>query len=76
MDASKPWYSSVTVWGGILAVLAPTIGSLLKYNFTSDDINQAANALSLLGAGIGGVIAIIGRFKASKSVTLTKQAST
>lgn len=58
---TKDWYASSTVWGGILAVVAPIAGSLLHREIDSDLINQLSVAL----AAIGGVVAIIGRMRAT-----------
>lgn len=75
-NGTKDWYASYTVWGGILAALAPVVGTILHQDIPSDLITQTATAL----ATIGGIIAIIGRMRASTSIqggpTKVQQAKT
>lgn len=59
MNETKPWYTSITVWGGLLAVLSPAIRAL----GWEMDVQQTADALSSLGAVIGGAAAVWGRVR-------------
>lgn len=75
MDASKPWYQSSGVWGGVVAVVAPVAG-FFGYTVTADDAKAIADGVTQLivaGSGIasiaGGVIAIVGRVRASKKIS-------
>jgi len=74
MDAVKPWYQSSGVWGGLLAVIAPVAG-YFGYSFTAEDAQAVADGLTqliVLGSGVasiaGGLIAIVGRVRASKKI--------
>ena len=68
---SKPWYQSKTMWGAILAILAPVIGQLLHHSFSDTDIQSGADAFAAIGSGIGGIVAIYGRTKATTAITAT-----
>lgn len=68
MDGVKGALSSKGVWGGILAVVAPLIGYIFHINVTDMDTQQLADLLSSLAAGIGGIVAIIGRITATKRI--------
>ena len=64
---TKSLLSSRGVWGGIIAVLAGLLG-LLGYDVDADMKGQAVELFSGVGAGIGGVIAIVGRVLATKKI--------
>jgi len=64
---SKPWYTSTTVWGGIIAAASPLIGVIFHVNLASESA-AIADALAALGAGIGGLIAVYGRTKATTTI--------
>ena len=64
---SKPWYASTTVWGGIIAAVSPLIGVIFHVNLASE-ATAISDALAALGAGIGGLIAVYGRTKASTTI--------
>lgn len=57
----KPWYASKTIWGGIIAAAAPFIGLALHFQIDPDLAQAVAAAL----ASVGGVVAIVGRVKAT-----------
>ena len=61
MNEQKPWYKSMTVWGGIVGlagVIAP------KY---ATAISQTA---SDAGVVVGAILSILGRFRANKEITV------
>ena len=68
MDGSKAWYASSGVWGGVLAVAAPVASLVLKVSIGGDDIALAAEALAAIGGGVGGLLAIYGRLKATHRI--------
>ena len=68
MDGSKAWYASSGVWGGVLAVAAPIAGVVLKVSIGGDEIALAAEALAAIGGGVGGLLAIYGRVKATQRI--------
>ncbi|MGR3484049.1 MAG: hypothetical protein ACU0BF_01780 [Paracoccaceae bacterium] len=67
--SSKSPLASRTVWGGIVAIVAGGVG-LLGYTMTPGDAAQLTDGLTSIGATIGGFVAIYGRVKATKRVTL------
>ena len=75
MDQSKPWFSSVTIWGAILAIALPPLGKLLHITFTSDQASQLASLLAqagdqlqILGPLVGGFMAWFGRVRATTQI--------
>lgn len=68
MFGSKAWYASSGVWGGVLAVAAPIASVVLKVSIGGDDIALAAEALAEIGGGVGGLVAIVGRLKATRRI--------
>jgi len=76
---SKPWYTSKTVWGGIVTIAAGAAGTFFGIHATNGDINQVVDNLTTLGeaasmivGAVGGLIAVYGRFKATMPVHVTK----
>lgn len=69
---SEPWYQSRVMWGSIIAIAAPIAAPLISLiigeTVTIDADEQAAiaSALAAVGAGMGGLWAIYGRFAAKK----------
>lgn len=68
MNDVKSALASKTVWGGILAVVAPIAGHFLHVSITDVDTQQLADILSGLVTAIGGVLAIVGRIVATKAI--------
>lgn len=69
MGQTKDWYASTTVWGGIIAAVAPLVGLLIHQQISSATVQALATDLADLGAGIGGIIAIIGRMRATTTIS-------
>jgi hypothetical protein len=69
MNDTKDWYASTGVWGGILAAGAPLLGTMLHQEIPSDLVTQ----LAALFAAVGGVIAIIGRMRATTMIQSSKK---
>lgn len=67
LTGTKSKKSSLTLWGGALAVFAP-LGALLGYNVTDGDTSELINSIALAASGLGGVVAVIGRVRATKQV--------
>lgn len=67
MDDTKKWWESTGVWGGVVAFLVAVV-PLFGYQINLSD-KDALEGL-ILGAvgGIGGIIAIIGRVRASSRI--------
>ena len=67
MDDFKSLFASRTFWGGVIAVLAGVLG-FFGYELGGPDQAALIEAGSAIAASVGGVIAIIGRIKASKKI--------
>ena len=74
MWGEKQWWQSSGVWGGLIAVIAPVAG-YFGYTVTADDAKALADGVTqviVAGSGVasmvGGVIAIVGRIRASKVI--------
>ena len=67
MEDNKSWWASKTVWGGVIALLAGILG-LFGYQLLPDDQTALVDGGVSLAALVGGLIAIWGRVKASKTV--------
>lgn len=64
---TKKWYESKTIWGGIIALLAAAAGAL-GYALDADTQASIVDLVTVIGTAMGGLIAIVGRVKASKKV--------
>lgn len=62
MDGTKTFLASKTFWGGLIAVLGAAAG---LFGFSPEQLPSADEIVAI----IGGVIAIIGRFTATKTIT-------
>ena len=64
----KPWWQSVGIWGGIISIFAP-VAAAIGTRMTEADASELAVQLAAVGAAVGGIIAIIGRVRASGVIT-------
>ena len=64
----KEWWKSKTIWGGIVALLSGIAG-VFGYTLLPGDQAALVDGGALLAGSIGGLIAIWGRVKASKSLS-------
>ena len=74
MEDQKPFYASTTIWGAGVAVLAGAAG-FFGYAITpadqaalSDSIAQVVTLGSSVAATVGGLLAIWGRVRVSKTI--------
>ena len=67
MDNSKPWYASTTIWGGVIA-LAASVASMFGHSVSAADQATLMSGVVQVAGGIGGVVAIIGRLVAKKTI--------
>ena len=67
VEPAKPWYTSTAVWGGIIAALSG-VGAAYGLTLSTEDAAELANALAAVGAGIGGILAVVGRVKATRQI--------
>lgn len=69
MDGTKSPLKSLTIGGGITAIIG-VAAAKFGYTVTPDDLAQLTNDLGLLAAAAGGLMAIIGRIRATKQVVI------
>ena len=67
MNNFKGMLSSKGVWGGLIVVLSALLG-MFGYQIGLEDQQALVDAVSQLGAIIGGVLAIYGRITATKRI--------
>ena len=67
MDDFKSIFISKTFWGGAIAVIAGVLG-FFGYQIGGADQGALIEQGATIAASIGGLIAIIGRVKASKLI--------
>ena len=67
MDETKSWYMSKSVWGGLVAVAAAGLAAF-GYTVGADEQSALTDIVVAVAGGIGGLIAIVGRVKATKQV--------
>lgn len=60
MEDDKPWYYSRTIWGALIAVIAPVMAVFDLPLSPSLQSELAENIVLFIGA-IGGVVALLGR---------------
>jgi hypothetical protein len=66
-DDPKPALTSRAVWGGVVAILAGGAG-LLGYAVSPEDAGALTDLISSGAAVIGGMLAIIGRIRATRRI--------
>ena len=67
MDDIKSIFASKTFWGGLIAVAAGILG-FFGYQIGGADQAAIIETVTAVAASVGGLIAIIGRIKASKLI--------
>ena len=67
MNNFKGVLASKGVWGGLIVVLSALLG-MFGYQIGLEDQQALVDAVSQLGAMIGGVLAIYGRITATKRI--------
>ncbi len=67
MDEFKSILASKTFWGGLIALVAGILGF---FGYQLGGVDQAAivETVTAVAASVGGLIAIVGRIKASKLI--------
>lgn len=68
MSDTQPWYTSKTIWAGILGIVVPAIGLLLHVSVTDSQVQEIAGDAALIGGAVTGLAAIYGRVKATKVI--------
>ena len=67
MPGIKPWYQSKTVWGSLVAIAAAVLGVWDVRVDAADQARLVELIVQALGAA-GGLVALIGRFSASRRI--------
>ncbi len=67
MTEMKPWYTSKTIWGSLIAVSA-TAGSALGYDVDSQSQNQLADVALQIATVAGSLFAVFGRLSATSAI--------
>lgn len=64
---SKFWWQSRAVWGGVIAIVAG-IGPLVGVVLEPDTQDALIEGLTGLFAAVGGLLALVGRLRASTTI--------
>ena len=65
-NQTKSWWSSTTIWGGLVAIVAGIGGAVgLDAAGLATDLNELVAGVV---AAVGGIVSIIGRFRARKQI--------
>ena len=67
MTDTKSFLASTTIWGGLIAMIAAGLG-FFGYSFGAEDQALTVEWATSLAGMIGGLIAIVGRVRASKRI--------
>jgi protein-S-isoprenylcysteine O-methyltransferase Ste14 len=67
MEQTKSIFSSKTVWGGVLVVVA-AIAGMFGYTISADDQASLAGTIENIVLAVGGLLAIWGRITATKRI--------
>ncbi|WP_417417477.1 hypothetical protein [Hoeflea sp.] len=67
MTDMKPWWQSKTLWGAVVTIVSAVLG-LTGLDIAEADREALTGLLTSLGAGLGGVIAIMGRIRARNRI--------
>lgn len=67
MDNIKSWYQSKTVWGALIAVLAPLL-HVVGLNLPTGIEEELAEGLVTVAGGVGGLVALYGRLSANSII--------
>lgn len=68
MNDTKPWYASIGAWGSIIAAICGALALVRNIQINPADQQDAATQCAALGAAISGVVALIGRLRAKKTI--------
>lgn len=67
MDDMKAWYQSKTIWGALIAVLAPLL-QVVGLNLPGGFESALAEGLVTIAGGVGGLVALYGRLAATSAI--------
>lgn len=63
---NEPWYQSRVTWGAIIAAASPIVGQIVGHQFSVEEQQLAAGVATAIGAAVGGIITLYGRWMAKK----------
>ena len=67
MSDTKPWYYSRTIWGALIAVLAPLL-QIVGLPLSPELQTELADSLVLVVGAAGALVALIGRVYAKSQL--------
>lgn len=65
MQSTKPWYTSRTVWGALVAIGASVLG-LWEVDISQVEQARATDAIVQVVGALGGAVALFGRLSAKR----------
>lgn len=66
----KEWYRSRTLWGAVVAIVAPLIQLASGYAIDDGQQQMVVDVIMAVAAAVGGVLAFYGRVKATRSIAI------
>ncbi|MBO9123241.1 MULTISPECIES: hypothetical protein [unclassified Rhizobium] len=67
MPDLKNWYSSKTIWGAVVAILASAL-HFTGVDIASGDRSQIVDAIVNIAGALGGLLAVYGRVTAKSAI--------
>ena len=67
MTGSKPWYTSKTIWGSLVAMIAG-IGSAFGFDLDAQSQAGLVDGILKIISAAGSLMAIYGRFSATRPI--------
>lgn len=68
MTGTKDWYASTTVWGGIIGIVG-AVAALTGHEIAPADQQVLVQSLAEIGGAAGSILAIIGRMRATTTIS-------
>lgn len=65
MMESKSWYSSKTVWGGLIALVSGLLG-IAGITISPEEQELIIMSVTAIASSIGGLLAVYGRIKTDR----------
>lgn len=72
----KPWWQSKTMWGAVIAGLAPVIGTAFHVSLSDAQVQQYSDAAATVATVLGAILAGYGRTQASVPITQSSALAT
>ena len=68
MTETKPISRSLTIWGGLLALIPSVASALASMAGVAVEAGEVSGVLTNITTAVGGILAIIGRARATKLI--------